>query len=60
MDRARAAARVIPLLSASIPANMTPTAIPSGILWSVTAKISMVVFRNAQAGPSGSSQSICR
>ena len=36
---------------------MTPTAIPSGILWSVTAKTSIVVFFNVPDIPSGFSVS---
>ena len=59
-ERAKAPVRVISSSPWSIPANTTPTAIPSGILWSVTARTSMVVFFQLLFKPSGSSQSMCR
>ena len=53
-DRARAAAIVIPFPPAPIaPAMATPTAIPSGRLWMVTARASMVVRDSLLLGPSG-------
>ena len=42
------------------PANTTPTAIPSGILCKVTAKISIAVFLKFVLIPSGSSESKCK
>ena len=42
------------------PAYTTPTAIPSGMLWSVTANIIIVVFCNFALTPSGLSLSKCR
>ena len=60
-DRARAPARVMAAPSSAIsPAKATPTAMPSGILWRVTAKTSMVLFFHCPLGPSGSSASMCR
>ena len=58
--RARAPAMVMVPLSASRPAKATPTAMPSGILCSVTANTSMVLFFQLPLGPSGSSASRCR
>ena len=45
---------------AVIPANTTPTAIPSGILWSVTARVSIVVRLSFACGPSVCSEALCR
>ena len=39
--------------------NVRPTAIPSGMLWSVTASTSMVVLRMRARRPSGLSLPIC-
>ena len=44
----------------SAPANTTPTAIPSGRLWMVTARASMAVFDRCDRIPSGLSVPICR
>ena len=44
----------------SAPANTTPTAMPSGRLWMVTARASMAVFDNCERIPSGLSVPICR
>ncbi len=43
-DSANAPAAVMPLSPAIQPASTTPTAIPSGMLWSVTANNSMDAF----------------
>jgi len=43
-DNAVAPAIVMLILPANAPAKATPTAIPSGILWSVTARIIIVIF----------------
>ena len=51
-DSVSAAAAVIPDEPASSPAYTTPTAMPSGILCSVTARISLVVRLNPLLGPS--------
>ena len=50
--RTRAAAWLTPASPASQPAYTTPTAIPSGILWRVTARISLVVRFRPMLGPS--------
>ncbi len=42
-DRASVPAAVMPLFPDIHPASTTPTAIPSGMLWRVTANTSMVV-----------------
>ena len=44
----------------SAPAKTTPTAIPSGRLWMVTAKASIAVFERCDRIPSGLSVPICR
>ena len=44
----------------SAPANTTPTAIPSGRLWMVTARASIAVFDRCERKPSGLSVPICR
>ena len=44
----------------SAPANTTPTAIPSGRLWMVTASASIAVFDRCERMPSGSSVPIWR
>ena len=59
-ERAIAPAAVRPSLPARTPAYTTPTAIPSGILWSVTAKMSIVVFLRCLLGPSAVSAFMCR
>ena len=59
-DRAKAPAIVIPTLSDIAPASTTPTAIPSGILCSVTARKSMVERPRPVFIPSGSAESRCR
>ncbi len=43
---------VMPVLPIIAPAKVTPTAMPSGRLWSVTARTSMVVFCRLLPGPS--------
>ena len=55
MPRARASTPMeeISASPARYPAQTTPTAIPSGMLWSVTARTSMVVLRSWLLGPSG-------
>ena len=59
-DSARAAIRVICASPASQPAYTTPTAMPSGILCSVTASTSMVVFCRRLWGPSAFALFMCR
>ena len=49
----------ITALPASMPANATPTTIPSGILCRVTASMSMVFCRNPERIPSGSALLRC-
>ena len=44
----------------SAPANTTPTAIPSGRLWIVTARASIAVLERLERIPSGLSVPICR
>ena len=44
MESANAPVMDTPILPMAAPAYTTPTAMPSGILWSVTANIIMVVF----------------
>ena len=51
----RAPVTVIVSFPAIQPASTTPTAIPSGMLWRVTASTSMVVRFSRMRGPSGSS-----
>lgn len=58
--KANAPAIVIPAFPRIAPANVTPTAIPSGILWSVTAKTSIVVFFSFAFTPSGLLLSKCK
>ena len=55
-----APAMVMPVFPNSAPANVTPTDMPSGILCSVTARTSMVVFFKLASSPSGSALSRCR
>ena len=57
---ARALAREIFVAPLSAPANTTPTAIPSGRLWMVTARASIAVFDRCERMPSGLSVPICR
>ena len=57
MASANAPAAVMLPSPVSIPANTTPTAIPSGMLWRVTASTSMVVLLRELLIPSGSSWS---
>ena len=52
-ERARAPAVVMPAPPFSAPAMATPTAIPSGKLWMVTARASIVVLDSLLFGPSG-------
>ena len=59
-DNAKAPAIVIPALSVNAPASTTPTAIPSGILCSVTARNNIVERPKHDFTPSGSSESICK
>ena len=58
--RARAPAMVMPASPINAPAKVTPTDMPSGMLCSVTARTSMVVFFNEVSTPSGSVLSRCR
>lgn len=51
---------VISVSPARYPAQTTPTAIPSGMLWSVTASTIMVVRRSRLEGPSGCALPQCR
>ena len=60
MDRAKAPVRVISPCPVSMPANTTPTAIPSGMLWRVTASTSMVSRLKLLWGPSAFSLPRCR
>lgn len=55
-----APAIVIPVFPIKTPAKVTPTAIPSGILWSVTASTIIVVFFNFDFIPSGLLLSKCK
>ena len=55
-----APAIVMPVFCIIAPAKVTPTAIPSGRLCSVTASTSIVVLRKPDFTPSGFSLSICR
>ena len=48
------------MLPESMPANTTPTAMPSGMLCSVTARTSIVVFFREVFGPSASCVPRCR
>ena len=50
----------MPASPISAPAKVTPTDMPSGMLCSVTARTSMVVFFNELSTPSGSVLSRCR
>ena len=59
-DSVSAPAIVVMPLPAPRPASITPTAMPSGMLCSVTASIIMADLPRWQLGPSGSSQSMCR
>ena len=60
MASAIAPAAEIAVSPESIPANTTPTAMPSGILCSVTANTSMAERPSVVCGPSGLSESMCR
>ena len=60
MASAIAAVYPMPLCPDSIPANTTPTAIPSGMLWRVTAKTNIVVFFSFTFGPSACTLFICK
>ena len=60
IERASAPADEIPELADASHARTTPTAIPSGILWRVTARQSMVVFFSFDFTPSGFSELTCR
>ena len=59
-DTATALAREMFVTPLSAPANTTPTAIPSGRLWMVTARASIAVFDKCERIPSGLSVPICR
>ena len=59
-DTATALASEILVVPLSAPANTTPTAIPSGRLWMVTAKASMAVFDRWERIPSGLSVPMCK
>ena len=52
-DMASAAAVLMPMPPSAAPARTTPTAMPSGRLWMVTASISMAVRERWERGPSG-------
>ena len=52
MERAVAAARDISDTPACQLAYTTPTAIPSGILWMITANTSIMVLEKEHLGPS--------
>lgn len=54
-DKISAALPVISVCPDSQPASTTPTAIPSGILCSVTASISIIFLDKSRCRPSGSS-----
>ena len=60
MVNAKAPANVIPEFCAIAPASTTPAAIPSGILWSVTANTIIVEFFNFAFIPSGLSVFKCK
>lgn len=60
MLTAMALANDNPAAPFSTPANTTPTAIPSGRLWMVTARASIAVRDRWARGPSGVSVPICR
>ena len=60
IDNAIAAATVIFAFPARYPAYTTPTAIPSGILCSVTASTIMVVLCNLLFGPSALTLYLCK
>ena len=59
-DSVMAAPTDMPTSPCSIPATTTPTAIPSGKLCIVTAKMSMVVRLKCARGPSGSVLPKCK
>ena len=59
-ESAAAPAGVTGVFSASRPAYTAPTAIPSGMLCSVTASVSIALRPSAQRGPSGQSLFRCR
>ena len=52
-ERARAPAAVTAPSPESHPASTTPTAMPSGMLWTVTASTSRAVRPRGERGPSG-------
>ena len=52
IERARAPAALISVLPETNPARTTPTAMPSGMLWSVTASTIIVVFARELFTPS--------
>ncbi len=55
MESAIAPANVSPPFPETYPAKTTPIAIPSGILWRVTTRTTIVVFFSRDLIPSGSS-----
>ena len=60
MESAKAPISVMPLFPESTPAKTTPTAIPSGMLWRVTANTNMVVRLIFTLGPSVSLLLTCK
>ena len=59
-ETATADASEMSAIPCSAPANTTPTAMPSGRLWMVTARASIAVRDNLERGPSGRSEPRCR
>ena len=59
-ETAMALAREMFVAPLSAPAKTTPTAIPSGRLWMVTARASMAVLERWERMPSGLSVPMCR
>ena len=57
---ANAPLKVIPVFPIKAPANVTPTAIPSGILCNVTASTIIVVFLSFDFTPSGLALFTCK
>ena len=59
-DMAMALANDMLVVPIWAPAKTTPTAMPSGKLWIVTASASMAVRERCERGPSGMSVLMCR
>ena len=59
-ETATAEASEMPVMPCSAPAKTTPTAMPSGRLWMVTASANIAVLERCERGPSGLSAPICR